>query len=387
MSPTPSAGAAALRTAAETESAYDAVLIDQTLPGNRTDLFVQDLARMGHPGPAVILGQPPASSLLFGGGRTVPHVSKPIRSTVLHGVLMDIWDLAELHPQRSLSRHTPQTGVRILVVEDNPVNQLVASGFLEALGCQVELADDGHQALAFLLGGDHDFDLVLMDCRMPRMDGYDATRAIRTDETAWLGPGRSGVPIVAMTASVLAGERERCLDAGMSDFLTKPVDSAELARCLRRWVPALRSPAQGPSTTPSSRPEDRENTEELEVLDPHRVAVLSELVKDGVSFFDRARLSFASRVDEMVQRVESEALGDGDALVSAAHTLKGSAENLGLKRLGALAGSVEYAAESGDLFGDLPEPGTLPEPVGRLREVAAEAVQALWDCAGAGQDV
>ncbi|GAB2762451.1 hypothetical protein GCM10027020_13360 [Nocardioides salsibiostraticola] len=392
------AGAAALSTAAAQDAPYAAVLVDQTLPEGDTDRFVQDLVRLGHDGPAVVLGDPPASSLLFGGGRTVPHVSKPVRSTVLYGVLMESWGLMSPPPQPGLGRDTDSTpiGARVLIVDDHPVNQLVAAGFLEAQGCQVELADDGQQALEFLLVDDHDIDLVLMDCRMPRMDGYDATRAIRTDEAARLEHGQSGVPIVAMTASVLAGERERCLGAGMSDFLTKPVDSAELTRCLHRWIPSMGVAAGGPmgDTSPPNSPSNHEGPSGTEVppsaaspepvvLDPDRVAELSELVKDGVSFFERGRRSFLTRVDEMVRRIEIDAgLGDAAATMSAAHALKGSALNLGLMRLGALAGSIESAAETGDPSNDPanhPATGAVPELVGRLRQVSAEAAGALSD--------
>ena len=125
----------------------------------------------------------------------------------------------------------PRLGVRMLVVEDNPVNQLVATGLLENMGCTVDVADDGIEAVERLTGA-HPYAAVLMDCRMPRMDGYDATREVRRLEA----DGRR-VPIIAMTASALEGERERCLAVGMDDFLTKPVDAAELERVIREWVP------------------------------------------------------------------------------------------------------------------------------------------------------
>ena len=111
---------------------------------------------------------------------------------------------------------------RILVVEDNPVNQLVAIGLLEALGYVATTADDGQDALEIL--ETEEFDAVLMDVQMPRLDGYAATRAIRAGETAG-----TRLPVIAMTAAAVEGERERCLAAGMDDFLTKPVDPGALA--------------------------------------------------------------------------------------------------------------------------------------------------------------
>ena len=118
----------------------------------------------------------------------------------------------------------------VLIVEDNPVNQVVARGLLENLGCTVRIAADGHEAVS--AAGERPFDMILMDCQMPRMDGYRATAAIRAHE----GPNR-GTPIVALTANAMAGDRQRCLDAGMDDYLAKPVWSEDLEDRVRRWVP------------------------------------------------------------------------------------------------------------------------------------------------------
>ncbi len=117
----------------------------------------------------------------------------------------------------------------ILLVEDNPVNQLVAIGMLGKLGCQVQVAAHGAEALQML---EHDrFDLVLMDCNMPVMDGYEASRRIRQD-------GRwSQLPIVALTANAMPEERERCRAAGMDDYLAKPFRREELLALIDHWVP------------------------------------------------------------------------------------------------------------------------------------------------------
>jgi CheY-like chemotaxis protein len=117
---------------------------------------------------------------------------------------------------------------RVLVAEDNPVNQLVASEMLGRLGFAVDIAGDGRQAIDAAL--QHDYDLVLMDCDMPVVDGFAATRAIRAREQD------RRVPVVAMTASALSGDRERCLDAGMDDYLAKPVRLEDVERLVRRWV-------------------------------------------------------------------------------------------------------------------------------------------------------
>jgi len=118
----------------------------------------------------------------------------------------------------------------VLLVEDNPVNQRVAVHMLRRLGCEVECADDGVQAIARLTRTR--FDLVLMDCQMPQMDGFEATRVIRDPTSAVLD---HDVPVIAMTANAFAEDRERCLLAGMSDFLAKPVVVAQLQSLIARW--------------------------------------------------------------------------------------------------------------------------------------------------------
>ena len=127
------------------------------------------------------------------------------------------------------SRRCAQRRARILLVEDNPVNQLVAKGMLSKLGCEVTVAAHGGEALGEL--EKHEFDLVLMDCNMPVMDGYEASRQIR----------RSGrwpqLPIVALTANAMPEERERCRAAGMSDYLAKPFRREELIMLIDQWVP------------------------------------------------------------------------------------------------------------------------------------------------------
>jgi signal transduction histidine kinase/ActR/RegA family two-component response regulator len=120
-------------------------------------------------------------------------------------------------------------GARILLVEDHTVNQLLTQRLLARLGCEVDLAADGERALEAFSPGR--YDAILMDCHMPRLDGFLATAAIRQRELAGVR-----VPIIALTASVLEEDRRRCREAGMDDFLPKPLDLAELSRTLERWV-------------------------------------------------------------------------------------------------------------------------------------------------------
>ena len=123
------------------------------------------------------------------------------------------------------AEHTPQ----VLVVEDNAVNQKVALGQLRMLGLEGRVASSGAEAMAALRGGG--YDLVLLDCQMPDLDGYEVAKEIRRIEE-----GGRRIPIVAMTAYVLDGERERCIAAGMDDYLSKPVSTARLGEAMGRWM-------------------------------------------------------------------------------------------------------------------------------------------------------
>ncbi|MGV3564151.1 MAG: response regulator [Nocardioides sp.] len=312
-------------------------------------------------------------------------LSKPVRHSELYdAVLRTLGEPQEATPRAPRRLVVPSLDLRVLVVEDNPVNQLVATGLLEALGVEVDVADDGEAAIAALAGPDHGYALVLMDCRMPGIDGIDATRAIRGGE-----PRGTRVPIIAMTASALEGERERCLAAGMDDFLTKPVDPTQLEEVVRRWTrragavpaprpgvaaaaPAVRvgatpagsSPTSGATTAladpagPGAAPDlpSDLHPDGDPVVDEERRKVLAELVKDGESFFDRTARSFVGRIDGQVADIRTALEArDAYATFTNAHLVKGSALNLGLPRVSAASAAVEAHAHAGDLSGIEPK--------------------------------
>jgi signal transduction histidine kinase/ActR/RegA family two-component response regulator len=131
------------------------------------------------------------------------------------------------------SPSAPESGLtgRVLLAEDNEVNAFLARVMLESIGLTVECVENGHAALDRAIS--EDFDLILMDCQMPEMDGFEATRRIRDHEQS---TGRKRLPIMALTANAVRGDRERCLEAGMDDYLSKPFTAGELKRCLNRWI-------------------------------------------------------------------------------------------------------------------------------------------------------
>jgi CheY-like chemotaxis protein len=123
---------------------------------------------------------------------------------------------------------SPELAGLVLVVDDNPVNAVVARAMLERIGLAVEVADDGAQALSLMIT--RHYDLVLMDCQLPLMDGWEATRRWRGGETS------DRLPIVALTANAVLGDRERCLQAGMDDYLAKPFQMGELQQVVERYL-------------------------------------------------------------------------------------------------------------------------------------------------------
>ena len=224
----------------------------------------------------------------------------------------------------------------MLLVEDNEVNQLVALGFLESLGYTADVAGNGEEAVA--RAQDATYDAILMDLQMPVLDGFAATRRIRAAED-----GRR-VPIIAMTASAFEGEREKCLAAGMDDFLTKPVDSSRLASVLRAQAdeagpvpaPPVASPRVAPAVTTGG------------VLDASRIEELLEMGEGAAVLVHRAVDNFVSRVPETVAGLQAAvARDDSLELQALAHRLKGSALNLGAARVAEVSLALEESGRHG----------------------------------------
>ena len=165
--------------------------------------------------------------------KTHAHVSTPILRTELISYLSETPETSSTASIVELPAESKRRA-RLLLVEDNSINVAVALGILEDLGYQTEVAKDGRQAVE-LLGGSNEFDVILMDCQMPVMDGYQATKAIRDSNIGYL----KSVPIVAMTANTMNGDREKCLASGMNDYVPKPIDPDELEEVLARWAPHI----------------------------------------------------------------------------------------------------------------------------------------------------
>jgi len=215
----------------------------------------------------------------------------------------------------------------VLLVEDNEINQAVATAMLQRQGYAVDVVGDGRAALDAVAG--KPYDAVLMDCQMPVMDGYTATAELRRREN---GGGR--VPIIALTAHALDGERERCLAAGMDDFVAKPVRADDLAAALGRHI-------------------------EPPALDPVATARLREAVGSEELVAEILELFLAQATTHLETITRAVAAKDVDAVARSAHTLKGSATTVGATAVARAAAELEA--------GDLGAAGRLAHAVDRTR--------------------
>jgi len=230
-------------------------------------------------------------------------------------------------------------GLRVLLAEDNPVNQEVCKAMLNVLGCRVEVAVNGVDALNIFRRGE--IDLILMDCMMPEMDGYTAASEIRLLEEA-AGNGR--IPIMALTANAMQGDREKCLAAGMTDYLTKPF----LLQALRNKIIALLESKTTRITPKSSLSSQNAGTVRF---DPAPLNTLRQM--GGEALVSNLLQLFRSSAAQQIEKLQAGMLEqNSDAVRHAAHSLKSAAANVGGLYLAELALNIEHAAGDGSLTFD-----------------------------------
>lgn len=226
---------------------------------------------------------------------------------------------------------------RALLVEDNPVNLAVVQKAVAKLGLGCETASDGEEALA-RIEREH-FDIVFMDIQMPVMDGYEATRRMRRLEQS---QGRAPTPVVAMTANAMAGDRERCIDAGMDDYLAKPINLDELRACVSDWLGPM---YPGRQRTAVAAPEQGER-ETMPVLEPKVLRELKEVMGEDYLSLLHTYLRNAPQLLAQVRDAVSQS--DVGAMMIPLHSLKSSSANVGAMHLSDLAREAERHARTGD---------------------------------------
>jgi CheY-like chemotaxis protein/HPt (histidine-containing phosphotransfer) domain-containing protein len=268
---------------------------------------------------------------------------------------------------------------RVLVAEDNLINQQVAIRLLERMGCRVTVGSNGRDVLDILTQSP--YDLVLMDCQMPDMDGFEATVAIRTREARTGGH----VPIVAMTAHAMPGARERCLAAGMDDYISKPVAAEELQRMLQKWAPAATAPCDTfalptsalalPAPEPAAPLDAAAFAALQELADADAptfvLTLVEEFLRDAMAHL--AALCCAAEAD------------DAATLEHAAHTLKSASTSLGALGMAALCQQLQEMGHTGTVAGATGLLQQLTDEFTRVRQALAHACTPLRDASPARQ--
>ncbi len=233
-----------------------------------------------------------------------------------------------------------ETNGHILVAEDNPVNRTVALGQLEELGFTAKAVENGEEALKAM--ETEAFDIILMDCQMPRLDGYETSRQIRKRE-AEQGTSRP-IRIIAVTAHAMKGDRERCLEAGMDDYLAKPFRSSDLAKMLRRWsAPDQRPSTLSPRSDPFEAYESAKSQEQPALLDEVILESLRELGrKTHQDMLSRVVSTYLRTSEEVLEKLERSLASESyDTALEAVHSLKGSAGSVGALRVSKLSAAIE----------------------------------------------
>ena len=345
----------ALQQLATTTSAFDLAILDLHMPA--MDGFELADAIRGDPRwadlPLLML-----SSVSVGAGERVHqramldcYLTKPVRQSDLYDAIATT--VARRPPAErpmpaaatpAVVAGKPRLAGHVLVAEDNPVNQEVAAAMLESLGLSYHLAENGRIALERVLN--ERFDLVLMDCQMPEMDGFETTSRIRDGQRS--GALKQHLPIVALTANAVAGDRERCLAAGMDDYLSKPFGREQLAAILQRWLP--QPPAAGTAATPAAAVVAAAAAAPTgdEAINPRALDAIRQLPgPNGELLVQKVVAAYLG--DAPARLAQLQAAGDAEALRRTAHALKSSSANVGAEQLSALCREIESLDRSGSV--------------------------------------
>ncbi|MEC4727897.1 response regulator [Shewanella sp. D64] len=315
------------------------------------------------------------------------YFPKPTTTSDLFDALSIIFDDGEVMEgaQPLITHHYLQTlnhandhqalelseSIHILLVEDNYVNQLVATGILEDLNVSVSMADNGSQAVKMLQEvKTPPFSLILMDCQMPEMDGYEATRQIREGIA---GEGCRQIPIIAMTANAMMGDKDKCLDAGMDDYLAKPIDPNKLHAKLNQWLVVDEVELESKENESIQSPPHEVNTLDLSkqhetnfIPDAQPASIIGNNMTDDKMIWDKDSLmkramgketlfnsiihlfmeDIPSKVEDLKCAVKNQNIKEVRQI---SHTIKGVAANVSGELLREQAGLIEMAAKEGDL--------------------------------------
>jgi PAS domain S-box-containing protein len=270
------------------------------------------------------------------------YLTKPIRNSDLLDSLKVVLsnDTSAEASRPIVTRHTiremKRSGVRVLLAEDNMVNQQVALGILKKLGVNADKVANGLEAIKALEA--IPYDLVLMDCQMPELDGYEATARIRSEESAVLN---HAVPIIAMTANAMQGDKQKCLDAGMNDYIAKPISSEALAKALEKWLPCEDN---------DERVSDNSRAVQRAADMVFDYEAFKKRTMDDMELMQDILRIFIEDMPAQISTLKRSIVENDQKLADrTAHAMKGSSGNVGSIRLMNVAAEMEEAGRNGDL--------------------------------------
>jgi two-component system sensor histidine kinase/response regulator len=272
------------------------------------------------------------------------YLNKPIDESVLYNILLKVSGIA--NPNHSLitsynAYQQVQFNARILIVEDNATNQFVAQCILEEFGIKADITADGKEAITAL--ETMQYDLVFMDCQMPVLDGYNTTRHIRDIHSKVLD---SAIPIIAMTANAMQGDRGKCIDAGMNDFISKPIESNKVLQVLRYWLPEHERTGMQKKALMASVNEASAKPKAV-IFD---ASAMRQRLMNNENLIRKVIETFSSDMESQI-KILSTAIVNEDFIttVAQAHKIKGAAANVSGIALSALALAIENAGKDEDL--------------------------------------
>jgi len=276
------------------------------------------------------------------------YITKPIKQKHLYDCLALVYGSSQLPPDERpdgiITRHSidekKNLGKRILLAEDNITNQKVAVAILRKLGCRTDIAVNGLEAVKALRTVPYDF--VLMDCQMPEMDGYEATRMIRSSDSSVRD---HKIPIIAMTANALSRDREKCLEAGMNDYISKPVTPKALGGLIEKWAQVGNNKKKEKVSSEPEAKSIKDERNKTVIFD--RDAFLDRLMGDE----ELAREIIGAFIDDISFQIEAVKAWDGEVdaegLRRSAHSIKGASSNVGAMAMSKAAAKMEEKAGAG----------------------------------------
>jgi CheY-like chemotaxis protein len=268
------------------------------------------------------------------------YLTKPVRrGDLFRTIARSVGDKApEADPVATVVADRPAGRGHALLVEDNLVNQEIGAAMLDNLGFRVDIADNGAEAVAMF--EQRRYDVILMDCQMPELDGFAATGQIRALEASAKSPR---TPIIALTANAMQGDREHCLSAGMDDYLAKPFSKAKLSALIALWVDTSAGATRQPDGAKQVEVVTAQRPASVAILDQSVLADIRALERSGVPsllcrVIDRYLIDSERLIQEMRVAIEK---SDTAMLARAAHTLKSSSANVGARGLAELCKVIE----------------------------------------------